>query len=198
MTWKLAAALGVPAAVLAALVAGGWGSLQDVDASAVRTLTLDSGLARDLVLGVTQLGAPLLLEVVTLVGAVALLRRGSSRVAVHALLAVFGAEVLSSGLKALIGRSRPCEALLHCPVTTSFPSGHATGAAAFWVTLAVLLLPRVGRRSWWLLAVPAAVALSRVLLGVHYPSDVVGGLLVGGCWAVTCAAAIGRVRARAG
>jgi undecaprenyl-diphosphatase len=82
-----------------------------------------------------------------------------------------------------------------CPHSTSFPSGHALGAAAFWTAVAVLLLPRLGRLVWVIaVAVPLLVGLSRVLLGVHYPSDVVAGLLVGWSWtaAVTAVFAVWR------
>lgn len=168
---------------LVVLVRDGWDPLRRLDQHADRVLALPDGLARDVVLGLTQLGAPLLLEVVTVGVAVWLWRSSRRRPAAYALVTVFGAEVLSSLLKLVVSRVRPCVDLASCPSTTSFPSGHATGAAAFWVAAAVLLLPVVGRRAWALLAVPVLVALTRVLLGVHYPSDVVGGLLVGGCWA---------------
>jgi undecaprenyl-diphosphatase len=62
------------------------------------------------------------------------------------------------------------------------------GAASFWGTVAVLLLPVVGRRAWLLLGIPPVVALTRVLLGVHYPSDVLAGLVVGGCWTAAATA----------
>jgi undecaprenyl-diphosphatase len=176
----IGAALVVP---LAVLVRDGWDPLRRADNRVEDALDLPHGLGRDLVLGVTQLGAPLLLELAALVIAGLLLRRRRRRLAAYVLLSVLGAELLSTTSKHLVARVRPCDGLSGCPGTTSFPSGHAVGAAAFWTTVAVLLLPTLGRRAWLLLAVPVVVALSRVLLGVHYPSDVVAGLAMGGCWA---------------
>jgi len=69
--------------------------------------------------------------------------------------------------------------------TNSFPSGHSAGSMIFFLTLALLLFHR-GR--WRHLAVAAAVAasllvgISRVMLGVHWPSDVVGGWAFGALW----------------
>jgi undecaprenyl-diphosphatase len=166
---------------LTILVRDHWAPLRDLDNETTRSLALRHGLGRDLVLGLTQLGAPLVLEVAAVVIAVAL--RARRRLAGYVLVTVFGAELISSVLKSTIGRLRPCIDLASCPNTSSYPSGHATGAAAFWGALAVLLLPRLGRPAWLLLGVPVVVALTRVLLGVHYPSDVIAGLLVGGCWA---------------
>ena len=151
-------------------------------------LVLGPGAARDVVLAVTQLGAPLLLELVTLVAAGVLLRRGRRRLAAYVLTCVVGAELVSVSLKALVGRQRPCLDDLGCPMTSSFPSGHAVGAAAFWVAAAVVLLPVLGRRAWWLIALAPVVALTRLLLGVHYLSDVSAGLLVGGCWSAAITA----------
>jgi membrane-associated phospholipid phosphatase len=160
--------------------------LQRLDIRVHDALVLSPGFARNVTVAVTQLGAPLLLEALTVLAAIAFRRR--SRLAVYVLTTVFGAELLSVGLKALIGRQRPCLAHLGCPATSSFPSGHAVGAAAFWVAAAVVMLPRLGRKAWWLLLVPPLVALTRLLLGVHYLSDVSAGLLVGGCWAAGCTA----------
>ena len=164
---------------LTVLVRDSWQPLTDLDSDSSRDLTLPHGLAREVATVVTQLGAPLLLEGVILVIALRL----SRKLAVYALVTVFGAELLSTLLKDAIDRLRPCVDVASCPATSSYPSGHAAGAAAFWTVAAVLLVPRVGRRAWVLLAVPLVVASSRVVLGVHYPSDVLGGLLVGGCWA---------------
>jgi undecaprenyl-diphosphatase len=130
----------------------------------------------------------LLLEAVTVALCVCLVRRNRPRLAGYAAISVLGAELVSVLIKEAVSRVRPCVDAASCPDTTSFPSGHSVGAAAFWTTVAVLLLPRVGQRAWVLLAIPLLVALTRVLLGVHYPSDVVAGLLVGGCWAAAATA----------
>ena len=87
-----------------------------------------------------------------------------------------------SSLKALFGRARPCDALDWCkaellasPGGGSFPSGHAAGAFAF----AAFLVARFGPRGLFALPFAAGVAWSRCVLGVHYPSDVFAGALLG-------------------
>lgn len=167
---------------LGVLVRDSWEPLRHLDSVGEDALDLPAGPARDAVLVLTQLGAPLLLELAAVVLAVVLLRR-SHRLSLYVLVSVLGAELVSFLAKDVVDRVRPCVDAASCPGTSSFPSGHATGAAAFWTTLAVVLLPRLGRRAWLLLVVPVVVALTRVLLGVHYPSDVLAGLVVGGCWA---------------
>jgi undecaprenyl-diphosphatase len=151
---------------------------------------------------VTLLGEPVLLTVAALVLAVALARRGRRRLALFVLVARVGAAVLSTGLKLAVDRARP---VFDEPVATalgaSFPSGHALGSAAFYATAAVLLQPFT-RRDRLLLTgavlVSALVAASRVLLGVHYPSDVAAGLLIGLGWAALCTAVFAAWRADEG
>jgi membrane-associated phospholipid phosphatase len=161
---------------LAVLVRDGWEPLRRWDNRVEDAWDLPAGWARDLTLAFTQLGAPLLLELAAVLIALWLLRQRRHRLAVYVLVSVLGAELVSTTSKHLVARVRPCVDAASCPGSTSFPSGHAVGAAAFW-------LPVLGRAAWALLLVPLAVAASRVLLGVHYPSDVIAGLLVGGCWA---------------
>lgn len=105
-----------------------------------------------------------------------------------AFAAVEALTPLTTGLlKALAGRPRPPEGLVH-PVGLSFPSGHASYAAATLVAL-VLLYTRPGPRRplWWALAAlgAAAMAWSRTYLHVHWASDVVAGVAWG--WAVALA-----------
>lgn len=162
---------------LAVLVRDQWDPLRRLDAGAIGA---HGAPLHDAALVVTQLGAPLLVEVAAVVLAVLLRRR--RRLSAYVLLSVFGAQLVSTAVKVGVDRVRPCVDAASCPGSASFPSGHSVAAAAFWGVVAVLLLPYAGRRAWWVLVVPVLVATSRVVLGVHYPSDVVAGLVVGGCW----------------
>jgi undecaprenyl-diphosphatase len=110
------------------------------------------------------------------------------RAVVLVVVARLGELACESGLKALIARPRP---VLNSPVADasgySLPSGHAGGAAAVYgslVLLAVPLLRRWARVLLWAARalLVAAVAASRVLLGVHYPSDVTAGVALGLAW----------------
>lgn len=167
---------------LAALVRADWSPLHRLDSALLPSL---HGVGRDLVLVLTQLGSPPVLELAAVL--LAVLMRG--RRGLFVLVAVLGAELVSTLSKHAVGRVRPCLGVEGCPGSTSFPSGHALGAAAFWTAVAVLLLPRWGRWAWALaFGVPVLVAVTRVLLGVHYPSDVLAGLLVGWSWAAATTA----------
>ena len=113
--------------------------------------------------------------------------QGLRRTALLVLVASTGGWVLNSLLKELFQRPRP-DVVPHLRevMTLSFPSGHAMTSAAVDLTLGALVMrvvgPRPSRESTaWRLAIswPALVGVSRVYLGVHYPTDVLAGWLVG-------------------
>jgi undecaprenyl-diphosphatase len=145
----------------------------------------------------TALGGVGVLTLITLAAAGYLLIVHKWRAALAVLLAVGGGIVISQLIKAGIDRPRP-DLVPHGSYvsTASFPSGHSMMAATVYLTLAAMLarvLPRWRTRVYLLVTAIFAVLLvgvSRVYLGVHWPTDVVAGWTVGagwaiGCWAVT-------------
>ena len=119
---------------------------------------------------------------IALVIGLALLRW--KREGVFAGIALAGSALLNLGAKQLFARERPSLwESIHPETTYSFPSGHAMGS----MTLAMVLVLLAWRTRWrWWVAIPAlafalSVGVSRVYLGVHYPSDILAG------WAAACA-----------
>jgi undecaprenyl-diphosphatase len=107
--------------------------------------------------------------------------------------AAVGGAALSTGLKAFFARPRPSLFPPLVPVSSpSFPSGHAMLAAVVYLTLGALLARLVARRRMKAHILGAAmfltflVGLTRVYLGVHYPSDVLAGWAAGLVWATGC------------
>ena len=139
--------------------------------------------------GVTWLGSTAVLVPVTIVvGGAYIARRRDAGPLVWLAITLGGAIVLYEVMKPAVGRARPDSgAWLASAGGFSFPSGHATAAIAFYGMLAVLLAtgrsPRVKAAIWLGAAVIVAlVAASRVYLGVHWMSDVLGGLAFGAAW----------------
>jgi undecaprenyl-diphosphatase len=107
-------------------------------------------------------------------------RRRYPLVALAATASFLIASGLNALLKPLADRSRPPEAigldaLVGVPASSSFPSGHAMSACATAAAVAVLA-PRL---RWWVLGLAAAIAFSRVYLGVHFWFDVLAGAALG-------------------
>lgn len=124
---------------------------------------------------------------VALVAVLALRKR--VREGLFAALALGGSALLNLSTKHLFARERPSLWESIAPETTfSFPSGHAMGS----MTLAWVCLLLAWRTRWrWPVAVAALVftllvGLSRVYLGVHYPSDILAGWTAASVWAVSC------------
>jgi undecaprenyl-diphosphatase len=135
-------------------------------------------------------GAPRNLGIIGAAAAVLFLVRGWPRGALLVSLTLIGAGLLDGALKLAFGRERP-ESFFETypsPTSFSFPSGHSLFATAFFGGLAVLLWGRVRgpalRAAIWLVAVALILLIgaSRVYLGVHYPSDVLGGFAAGTVW----------------
>jgi undecaprenyl-diphosphatase len=108
------------------------------------------------------------------------------------LVAMLGGSVLNNLGKALTDRPRPLIRPLVETGGSSFPSGHATIAAVIFSALALAIardLSRRGKAAVWAAAgTPIAlVAVTRVYLGVHWPSDVVVGAATGVAWSLWCA-----------
>jgi undecaprenyl-diphosphatase len=109
------------------------------------------------------------------------------------LVATFGGLILSSLLKGLFERPRPqlVPHLSHV-YTTSFPSGHSMLSAVVYLTLGTLLARLVQHRYLKIyflvlaLLLTFLVGLSRVYMGVHYPTDVLAGWTAGLAWASVC------------
>lgn len=99
-----------------------------------------------------------------------------------------GVALLNNGLKLLVDRDRPDISRLASFGGSSFPSGHTAAAAACWAAMAFVAVRHSRRRRTRAFAatlaavVAVAVATSRVLLGVHWLSDVVAGALTGWAW----------------
>ena len=146
---------------------------------------------------ISLLGGTLGLIVVVLLTLVIEQRRIPSRAAIGFLLLVaVGQNLLANGTKFLVNRARPDLNQLTGFAGSSFPSGHSTAAAATYAGIALLLSRRRSPATRSLLAggavaIAVAVAASRVMLGVHWLTDVMAGLALGWAWFAACSIAFG-------
>ena len=144
-------------------------------------------LARDL----TALGSPVVLGIIVGVTCLFLLLAGRHRTSLFVLGATASGGIASTLLKLSFNRPRP-DLVPHTLYVSSasFPSGHAMISALVYLTLGALVARLVRGRRLKLYVLSVAVLLSglvgltRVYLGVHWPSDVVGGWAAGAAWAL--------------
>ena len=139
-------------------------------------------------------GGPGVLVPAGLVAAVAFVVQGWRRGALLVVVTLAGAGLLNWLLKFSFARVRPASFFDYpLPGSPSFPSGHALYAASVFGGLAVLLTARIRNRllqlAIWVVAISfiLLVGLSRVYLGVHYPSDVLAGYAIGVIWVTAVA-----------
>ena len=139
-------------------------------------------------------GGPAVLVPAGLVAAGAFLVHGWRRGALLTVVTLAGAGLLNLLLKFSFARVRPASFFDYpLPGSPSFPSGHALYAASVFGGLAVLLTARIQnlllQLAIWLVAISLIllVGLSRVYLGVHYPSDVLAGYAIGVVWVTAVA-----------
>jgi membrane-associated phospholipid phosphatase len=127
---------------------------------------------------------------------VEMIRRPSRWLPLFLASVVIGQTLMSSGVKNLLDRVRPTANPIAHTLGPSFPSGHTTGAAACFAAFALVLGRGRSRNTQAALAgaavfIACAVAASRVLLGVHWLTDVLGGLALGWAWFALCSIAFG-------
>ena len=143
-----------------------------------------------MVADITSLGSAFTLTFLTLAVGGWLLLAGRRNAGYLLLVSVAGGTLLSTALKSFFDRPRP-DLVAHGTdvFTASFPSGHAMLSAVTYLTLGALVMRVSGRRALKAYTLTLSILLtlmigvSRVYLGVHWPSDVVAGWAVGAAWA---------------
>jgi membrane-associated phospholipid phosphatase len=193
----------VAAAALLALT-----GLLALDSAAVRSADISARTAFEglgerqhvdaLAHAVAKLAEPLPVAAVTLLLVVVAVARGRPRTALGVGMVVLGANLTTQVLKPGLARPRVTELLgADLVPTASWPSGHSTGAMTLALCAVLVAAPRwrpVVATAGAVFAV--AVGYSLLVLGAHFPSDVLGGYLVAAVWALTVAAALRAADAR--
>jgi undecaprenyl-diphosphatase len=178
-------------ALLLLLVRAGWGPLRSLDTAAAETFNRIDADQPEMVRAaevVSNVFDPNVFRVALTVVAVVYVIHGERHHATWLVVTVFGGAALGFALKEIVGRARP---VLPDPVSAapglSFPSGHALGASigcCLLLLITLRFLPRRGRIAAVIAAglIVGLVALARVVLGVHFVSDVLAGIALGIGW----------------
>lgn len=147
---------------------------------------------------VSLLGAPIVRAILVALVSGGLVMRRRFREAILVVVGVGGVGALNTLLKVIIRRRRPHHLWLHAPAKSSFPSGHASGTLTFCgIAFYLIQRSRADRlivivAGALLPAVALLVGVSRVLLGRHHLTDVLGGYLLGGIWLTLSIRILGR------
>jgi len=174
------------------------GGTQAFDEAILRWLSAHHSKAlTSAMLEITTLGTGTVLLMIVCVAALFLTLTKHKYSALLLLVATSGGLLLDMVLKLQFNRPRPHVFIWGTQAFgSSFPSGHAMGATITYSTVAYLAA-RLHRRAWarWLtmsvaLLVILLIGVSRVYLGVHYPSDVLAGMIMGLAWAAFCMATL--------
>jgi membrane-associated phospholipid phosphatase len=156
-----------------------------------------SGLATDTLSSISHVGEPkVVIALAALVAIAETIRTRSRWVIPFLALVVAGNGISTTTIKELAHRARPTLNPIAETLGPSFPSGHSSWSAAFFAATALLATRGRDRRARTLIvgacaAAAASIAATRVLLGVHWLSDVIAGLAVGSAWFCACAIAFG-------
>lgn len=188
--------IGLVAAALALLVLSWLG--RDIVAGVTPELDLElrdtihahsSPRLTQIMIAASRYGGPSWLVPIGIALAIAFLIRAWYRGALLVMVTIAGAALLNLLLKQTFARARPVSFFEYpLPLSHSFPSGHAIFAASILGGLAVLVSDRIRSRAvqagiWFLaLVLILLVGVSRIYLGVHYPSDVLAGYAVAVVW----------------
>ena len=144
----------------------------------------------------TDLGSLDLIVLALVLAAFAVIRWRDRWSFLFLLTVLVGMEAITLGVKALVGRVRPTLDPAAASLGPSFPSGHSSTSAAFYAAAALIVGRHLPRRARQIVvaasvAVAVAVAASRVLLDLHWLSDVIGGLSLGWAWFALCSVVFG-------
>ena len=144
---------------------------------------------------ISNIGKPITLSVIVIAAVAYLLWRRRIRLALYLVVTAVVGGLIDTAVKILVNRPRP---IVDHPIASalgkSFPSGHAMSATVTYGALALVFLPVLPRR-WRPVAlggvvlVVLAIGTSRLFLGVHFVSDVIGGFVLGLAWLAASTAA---------
>ncbi|HEX2772044.1 MAG TPA: phosphatase PAP2 family protein [Micromonosporaceae bacterium] len=182
---------GVGFGVLLTLVRVQWGPMYAVDhgvAAWLNEIVAPHGPLVTVLNALTGLGGRAIIIWLVTIAVVGLLIRRQGRLAVYLMVTGAGALLLDPATKALVDRLRPVvDVKIGAYAGSSFPSGHALGSLVAYGALLLVFLPAIPRR--WrspaialVVTIVATVGLTRIALGVHFVSDVIGGWLLGLAW----------------